>query len=390
MVAKYAAVNKQKYKASNAALVAIDPKTGGILALVGSANYFDTENQGNYNVATALRQPGSAFKPFAYATAFMKGYPDSTILFDVKTEFNPSCSPDGLQTKDRFGLECYHPQNYDASYHGAVTLRQALDQSLNIPSVKTLYLAGIDDTINLAQRMGITTLTDRSRYGLSLVLGGAEVRLVDLVSAYGVFANEGIRNPWGIVQRIERADGTVLEDRKPESSRVLDANIARLVSDVLSDNNARAPVFGYNSPLYIPGRDVAVKTGTTQSNRDAWAVGYTPSLAVGVWTGNNDNTPMTRAGAGISAAGPLWHEFLVTTLGGSAGESFTKPEPVLSDKIMLNGTYLYQSPNSATPEIHTILYYVDRNNPLGGFPGNPDADPQFSNWEWAVHNLFRP
>jgi len=193
---KYAQINKDKYKASNASLVAIDPKTGEIISLVGSANYFDIENEGNFNVATARRQPGSAFKPFAYAAAFQKGYPDFTVLFDVKTEFNPICSPDSNQQKDKYGLDCYHPKNYDDRFRGPVTLRQSLSQSLNVPSVKTLYLAGVNDTIDLAEKMGITTLQDRSRFGLSLVLGGAEVKLVDLVSSYGVFANDGIRNPW--------------------------------------------------------------------------------------------------------------------------------------------------------------------------------------------------
>lgn len=385
LVAKYAEINKARYKAGNAALVAIDPRTGDVKALVGSANYFDTANEGNFNVATAHRQPGSSFKPFAYAMAFQKGYPDSTVLFDLKTEFNPNCAPDGSQKKDRFGLGCYHPQNYDTLYRGPVTLRQALSQSLNIPSVKTLYLAGEQETLGLAQKMGITTLTDPSRYGLSLVLGGAEVRLVDLVSAYGVFANDGIRNPWAFIQRIETADGTVLEERQQSPARVLDAQTTRLVTDVLSDNNARGPVFGYNSPLVIPGRDAAAKTGTTQDNRDAWVVGYTPSLVTGVWTGNNDNTPMTRTGAGISASGPLWHEFMARALAATPGESFIKPDPVSSSKIMLNGEYLPQDPSLG---IHSILYYVDRSDPLGPAPARPDADVQFPNWEWTVQAAY--
>ncbi|MDP3804721.1 MAG: transglycosylase domain-containing protein, partial [Candidatus Omnitrophota bacterium] len=187
-VEKYAKINKEKYKASNAAMVSIDPKNGDLLTLVGSADYFDIENEGNFNVATAKRQPGSSFKPFAYATALQKGYTDFTVLFDLKTEFNYNCSPDALQEKDQFGIDCYHPQNYDGLYRGPVTLRQSLSQSLNLPSVKTLYLAGVADTIDLAESMGITTLADRERFGLSLVLGGAEVKLADITSAYGVFA----------------------------------------------------------------------------------------------------------------------------------------------------------------------------------------------------------
>ncbi|MEK7138167.1 MAG: transglycosylase domain-containing protein, partial [Patescibacteria group bacterium] len=193
-VTKYSAINKTKYKASNASLVAISPKTGDVLALVGSSDYFDVANQGNFNVAIdgPGRQPGSSFKPFAYAAAFQKGYPDSTIVYDFKTEFNPNCSPDGSQVIDQYGLACYHPRNYDGIFRGPVNLRQALGQSLNIPSVKTLYLAGISNTINFASQMGITTLTEPNRYGLSLVLGGAEVHPIDMASAYGVFANDGV------------------------------------------------------------------------------------------------------------------------------------------------------------------------------------------------------
>jgi len=389
-VVKYSEINKTKYKASNAALVAVSPKNGDVLALVGSRNYFDVANQGNFNVATdgPGRQPGSSFKPFAYAVAFQKGYPDSTTLFDLKTEFNPNCSPDGNQTVDQYGLNCYHPRNYDGIFRGAVNLRQALDQSLNIPSVKTLYLAGIPDTINLAQKMGITTLTEPDRYGLSLVLGGAEVHPIDLVSAYGVFANDGIRNPYRIIQRIEDANGNILEQSQDQPERVLDAQTARLMNNVLSDNSARAAVFGYNNSLYFPGYDVAAKTGTTQDNRDGWVVGFTPFIATVVWTGNNDNSQMTAAGAGISAAGPMWHEFMAKALQTFPRESFPNPEPVSSNKIMLNGTNAYTPPGGGPTQYHEILYYVDRNNPLGPIPSNPANDPQFINWDWPVTQMY--
>lgn len=388
LVTRYAKINKERYKANNAALVALDPRTGDVRALVGSADYDDIENEGNFNVITASRQPGSAFKPFAYAVALKKGYTDNTVLFDVKTEFNPNCSPDSSQKKDQFGLDCYHPQNYDGLYRGPVTLRQGLTQSLNVPSVKTLYLAGINDVIDLAENMGITTLADRSRFGLSLVLGAAEVRPIDLASAYGVFANDGIRNPWAFIQRIELADGTILEERQPDPVRVLDQQTARMVTDILSDNNTRAPVFGYNSSLYIPGRQVAAKTGTTQENWDAWVAGYTPSLVTVVWTGNNDNTSMTRAGAGISAAGPLWHEFMVRALAQTPAESFTPPNPVIVDKIMLNGNYVPPQDSQFQGIVHTILNYVRRDDPAGSYPSDPSSDAQFQNWEWSVRNAF--
>mgnify|MGYP001609100638 CR=1 FL=1 len=389
-VTKYATINKTKYKASNAALVAVSPKNGDVLALVGSVNYFDIANQGNFNVTIdgPGRQPGSSFKPFAYAVAFQKGYPDSTTIFDFKTEFNPSCSPDGNQLVDHYGLACYHPRNYDGIFRGPVTLRQALDQSLNIPSVKTLYLAGIPETIGLAQQMGITTLTQPERYGLSLVLGGAEVHPIDLVSAYSVFANDGIRNPWRIIQRVEDANGNVLEEAQNQPQRALDAQTARLMNNILSDNSARAAVFGYNNSLYFPGYEVGAKTGTTQDNRDGWVVGFSPSVATVVWTGNNNNQSMTAAGAGISAAGPMWHEFMAQALATFPHESFPQPEPVTSSKIMFNGNNTYTPPDGGPTQYHEILYYVDRNDPLGPMPSNPGNDPQFINWDWPVLQTY--
>lgn len=382
LVSKYAKINAEKYAAKNAALISIDPKTGGVLALVGSADYFDTTNEGNYNVVTAQRQPGSAFKPFAYAAAFAKGYPDSTVLWDVKTEFNPLCSADALAKKDPTGQDCYHPRDYSGQFSGPVTMRQALAQSLNIPAVETLYLAGIENTIMLAEKMGITTLGNRSRFGLSLVLGGAEVRPIDLASAYGVFANDGVRVPWGFIQRIESSDGTILEERAITSERVLDTQTTRLVTDVLSDNNARAPVFGVNNALYIPGREVAAKTGTTQENRDAWVVGYAPSIVTGVWVGNNRNESMTTTGAGISAAGPLWNAFMTAALKDSPLEMFVRPDPVVSNKIILNGSYV----SSEYPQPHSILFYALKDNPTGPIPANPELDSQFKNWEYAVEH----
>lgn len=378
-VTKYAAINKQKYHANNAALVAIDPKTGEVRALVGSADYFDTENQGNYNVVTAQRQPGSAFKPFAYAYAFSKGFPDTTILWDEPTEFNPLCPPDSSKKYASNGTACYHPKNYDGKYFGPITMRESLAESRNTTAVQTLYLAGIDNVLDLATKMGITTLSDRSRFGLALVLGGAEVRPIDLASAYGVFANDGIHLPWGLIQQVETSDGTILEQRHVTGERALDAQTSRLMSDVLSDNAARAREFGINNSLVIPGRKIAAKTGTTQEGRDAWVVGYTPSLVTAVWTGNNDNTPMSAAGAGISAAGPMWNAFMSLALRGTPVESFLAPDPLLTNKIMLNGSYT----SDIYPQPHSILYYVNKNDPLGPIP-SPQNDTQFPNWEWTV------
>ncbi|MBI2062238.1 MAG: penicillin-binding protein [Candidatus Yanofskybacteria bacterium] len=387
-VSKYTEINKEKYKATNAALVAIDPKNGDLLALVGSKDYFNVADEGNFNVAIANRQPGSAFKPFAYAAALEKGYPDDTVVFDFKTEFNPNCESDSSQEKDRYGLDCYHPQNYDGRYRGPVTFRQGLAQSLNVPSVKVLYLAGINNTMDLAEKMGITTLGDKSRFGLSLVLGGAEVKLVDLVSAYGIFANEGVRSPWSFIQKVESSNGQILEEKEDKPERVLEPQIARLINNMLSDNSARASVFGYSSSLYFPGRDIAAKTGTTQENRDAWVVGYSPTIAAGVWTGNNKNESMTKEGAGISASGPMWHEFMAKALSTMSNEKFTNPDPVTVNKVMLDGNYAYLRDSSSSPEYHEILYYVDKNNPTGPFPADPNLDSQFTNWEWAVRNTY--
>ena len=370
LVSKYAEINEQKYKASNAALVAIDPRNGQILAMVGSRDYFNIEKEGNFNVALARRQPGSAFKPFAYAAVLKSGLTDSTIVFDLKTEFNPNCPPDANGEKDNFGLDCYHPQNYDGLFRGVVTMRQALAQSLNVPSVKFLYLAGVEPTINLAQDLGISTLQQKDRFGLSLVLGGAEVKLLDITSAYGVFANDGIKNPATFIISVQDGQGNILEESKQNEERVLDPQIARMITDMLSDNNSRAPIFGLNSSLYLPDRPVAAKTGTTQDNRDGWLIGYTPSLAVGVWTGNNDNSSMTRQGAGLSAAGPLWNEFIREALKDTPAEQFIKPDPLTSDKIMINGSF------EPAPNTHEVLYYLD------------STSPQLPNWEYPIQKTY--
>ncbi len=416
------------YNAKNAALVAIDPKTGQILAMVGSKNYWDNpEPEGcepgkdcqfepNVNVVTRLRQPGSAFKPFVYATAINNGYTPDTIIWDVPTEFNPLCSWDGIAEPGVDQQTCYKPKNYDSRFRGPVTLKQALANSLNVPSVKVLYLAGINNSINIAENLGITTLKDRSRYGLSLVLGAAEVKLLDMVSVYGVFGQEGIkREPTGIL-KVEDGNGRILEEYKDQSQKVLSEQVAREINDILSDNTARAPMFGLYSPLSLGDRPVAAKTGTTQDPndetkaKDAWIIGYTPSLVAGVWTGNNDNTPIEKGGAGVAAAGPIWHDFMTQALKDAPIETFTKPDPIITEKPILNGQYqisvkLKINKNNGllatdkTPqdlieekpfiEIHTILYWLNKNDPQGAPPEKPDSDPQFKNWETALQNWLQ-
>jgi len=398
--------NMKKYSAYNAALTAINPKNGQVLAMVGSKDYFgeslpekcipgkNCKFDPNVNVAVRNRQPGSSFKPFVYAAAFEKGYSPKTILFDVETNFG----------RDGSGKN-FHPLNYDFRFRGPVTMRQALAQSLNIPAVKTLYLAGISKSVEIAREMGFTTLQDPENYGLSLVLGTGEVKLLEEVSAYGVFASEGVRHPTTAILKIENNKGEIIKEYQNGSEQVLEVEIARQINSVLSDNNARAAAFGARSDLYLDNRPVAAKTGTTQDFKDGWTIGYTPSLAVGVWAGNNDNSKMKRAG-GIYAAAPIWNDFMKQVLENTPVEEFTPPKPAAANKMILNGKFANEVivkldkactnklASKLTPpeqieektylEVHNILYYLDKDNPLGDYPKNPSVDPQFSKWETAV------
>jgi 1A family penicillin-binding protein len=378
--------------ANNAAMVVTDPRTGGILALIGSKDYFadpypagcDEKAPGSclfdpkYDVATmGQRQPGSSFKPFVYATAFKKGLAPDTVLWDVKTEFNPNCDPNGNGTTDQYGLQCYHPQDYDGKNRGPVTLRTALDCSLNIPSVKVLYLAGIPNTLQTAEDLGVTTLTDTNNYGLSLVLGGGDVNLLEMTSAYGVFATEGNYIPPISILKITDADGNIVEQNQEQPTKVLDTQIARQINNILSDNDARTPIFGAHSPLYLPGYQVAAKTGTTQNFIDGWTIGYTPFVAVGVWTGNNDNSSTNDEGVGIAA--PMWNKVMQKIVASNPIENFTLPDPITNRNPVLLG----QLPPGDT---HTILYYIDKNNPLGPQPKDPTSDPQYFSWQTGINN----
>jgi len=407
IITEKAETNEKTYRASNAALVSIDPKTGQVLTLVGSKNY--SEDQ--FNVATSPnRQPGSSFKPFAYAMAFEKGYSPASILFDLETSFG-EFGPVGEEKE-------YKPNNYDLKFRGPISMRDSLAQSVNVTSVKALYLAGVNDTINLAQDMGITTLKDRGRYSLSLVLGGGEVKLIDETAAYGVFATEGTRHPTKLILRIEDSKGNILEEYEDDPKKVLSEQTARQISDVLSDEAARIPVFGPKSDLYLSGRPAAAKTGTTQDYADGWTIGYTPSLVTGVWAGNNDFTDKMKPGAaGLYVASPIWNEFMSrayelkiedndNTITDEENiienefflpektEQFTSPEPVASSTTpMINGELAYMNKvkidrisgklaTELTPpdlitektyqEVHSILYYIDQD------------DEQFNNWEPAV------
>jgi len=394
--------NEEKWGGNNTAIVVIDPKTGQILTMVGSRDYFDTTNiDGNFNVATASRQPGSSFKPIVYALAFEKGYTDQTTLFDVRTEFNSSCNPDGLDTKDT----CYTPDNYDNDFRGPMTLRNALAQSINIVAVKLLYLVGISDTIKMARNLGITTLkNDPNQYGLSLVIGGGEVNLLDMTSVYSVFANDGIRNTYQPILSVEDSSGNKLEEYSSNPQQIISPDSARILSSILSDNEARTPTFGANSVLNIPGREVAAKTGTTNDNKDAWTIGYTPSIAVGVWVGNNDNQSMKKGGSAL--AGPIWNAVMTEALKNLPIESFEEPlatdnsiPPILrgfwqgGETIKIDtasgGLATEYTPEEYQKEIsitnvHTILYWLNKNDILNAKKGAGIDDFQYRNWEYGV------
>ncbi|MBI2041394.1 MAG: transglycosylase domain-containing protein [Candidatus Nealsonbacteria bacterium] len=370
----------EAYNAHNASLVAIDPNKGEILAMVGSADYFGEsypkgcvsgsldqpclfDPKVNAAVYGRGRQPGSSFKPFVYYLALKNGITPETVLWDVKTEFNPDCDPSADQEKDKFGMDCYHPNNYDEKFRGPITLKNALAQSINLPAVEMLYLVGQQNTLDLAHSLGITTLQEpASYYGLSLVLGGGEVKLLDITSAYGTFASRGLKTPPVSIIKISDTKGNIIEENKKTPKRVLDPKIVDKVSNILSDDEARAPIFGYRGSLYIPGHQVAVKTGTTQEYKDAWTIGYTNSLVVGVWAGNNDSTPIERK-SGVAIASPIWNKFIKKALELYPSKNFIEPEPTLAI-------------NSAT-STHSILYYLK---------DKPEIDPQYQNWEIAIQN----
>jgi penicillin-binding protein 1C len=412
VVAEGAQRNKELYQGHNAALVAEDASTGQILALVGSKDYFapaepegcksgiDCRFEGNFNVAAqGLRQPGSAIKPFAYIAAFKKGFTPETIVFDVPTEFaanNPNCplTVDFLKKEGGGNRSCFHPKNFDEQFRGPVTLRQALGQSINVPAAKVLYLAGIDNVLKLVKEFGINTLTERSRYGLSLVLGGGEIKLIELVHGYSVFAQDGIRHKQSFILKISD-DNKVLEEYSDDPVQVVEPQYARMINDVLSDVETRAGLFSGSLGLTVfPNQEVALKTGTTNDYRDAWTFAYTNSFVAGVWTGNNNGDSMQKQGSSILAAIPIMNAFMKEALKDRPTGTFTRPDPIFVDKPMLKGQYLvdYWVGNEKYPQIHDILFYVNKNDPLGPAPENPENDSQFQNWEepvinWAKSNI---
>lgn len=393
-VKKGVEANGKKYKFGNAAMVSLDPKTGQVLAMVGSKDFFDPTIDGEVNVMTRPRQPGSSFKPIIYAAGFIRGYLPETHLWDVETDFKT----DGPY---------YHPHNYDFRERGPISARMALQGSLNIPAVKMLYLVGIGRALDFAETMGYTTFTNRSRFGLSFALGGGEVEGLEHANAFATFAREGQFMPTSAVLSVTGVQGNVVEEwKQPEGQRVMEPQISRLVSNVLSDNQARAYVFGSQNSLTLPDRPVAAKTGTTNNNKDAWTAGYTPNLVTVVWVGNSNGDEMAKGADGSIIAAPIWNKFMRRATKGLPVEQFVKPDPPSTTKLAILGLVTKQklrvdrisgklSTDQTPPEFveerefsipHDILQYVDKDDPLGPPPQNPFSDPQYALWESGVRS----
>ena len=383
---------QKKYNANNASLVAIDPKNGQVLAMVGSRDYFDDEISGQVNVATSLRQPGSSIKPIVYASLFEKGYTPDTILYDVVTNFSTG------------GAKPYIPHNYNLKEYGPVSIRKSLAGSLNIPAVKALYLTGVKNVIELAHAMGYSSLNSED-VGLSLVLGGGEVKLLEHANAYSAFARDGQVSDITTILKVEDKNGKTLEEYQTKTKNILASQTARFINSVLSDNAARSFIFGEKNSLILGDRPVAAKTGTTNDYHDAWTIGYTPSIVTGVWVGNTDNKQMNSGADGSVIAAPIWKAFMSKVLTGTPVETFKEPEIKKTGKGILDGelpviafiaidtrTGKPASENTPTEFVggkdlydnHSILYYVDINDPLGPAPINPENDPQFTGWESAI------
>jgi penicillin-binding protein 1C len=328
---------EDKKNVNNGAVVVITPKTGEILAMVGSVDYWNDAIDGKFNVATGLRQPGSSFKPFTYVTLLSQGYSPATSFLDVRTAF------------EQPGFPPYVPENYDRKYHGLVRMRVALARSYNIPAVRALEMAGIDNVIRTAHKMGITTLNrGLDYYGLALTLGGGEVKVVDMAYAFSVFANGGVMAGTEVlsdakrpgfrtldpvpVLRVEDRNGKVLwEYKQPQTTQVLDPRLAFQINSILSDNSARWAAFGQPNVLELD-RPAAAKTGTTNDFRDNWTIGYTPQVAVGVWVGNTDNTEMKEV-TGLTGAAPVWHDVMMTVLKDKPVEPFVRPEGLVERSV---------------------------------------------------------
>jgi 1A family penicillin-binding protein len=385
--------NVKNWKAHNAALVAIDPKTGQILAMVGSKDYFgETEPEGcaqkclfdpNVNVATSEpgRQPGSSFKPYAYVTAFKPEFKFSpaSMLIDVVTNFGT------------FGGKAYIPHNYNGREYGPVSMRQALAGSLNIPAVKTLDLVGVPNVTQTARDLGITS--PMADCGLSLVLGGCEVKLVDHVAAFSVFANEGKKNEKTPILKIEDRDGKLIEEYKADPKEAVNPEAVYELVSIMTDNEARTFIFGPNSPLTLPNRPVAAKTGTTNDWKDGWTLGFTPQIAAGVWAGNNNGTLMKAGADGSYVAAPIWNQFMREAHKDLPVEQFPRPEGIKEARVAiptgkLPTEYTESTKNEifasyAVPTESDDMYINVAIDILTGLPADPLTPPDRISYQIA-------
>lgn len=328
-----------KYGASNAALVSVDPNTGQILAMVGSKDYYDTSIDGNVNVTDSLRQPGSSFKPYVYATAFKsKDFAPARILFDLTTDFGGG----------------YTPHDYDGSTRGPVTVRQALSNSLNIPAVRALSLAGIDNVIDTAKSMGVTSLNNRKDYGLSFALGTAEIKPVEMAGAFATFATGGVHHDLKSILKVTDAHGKLIYEYKQDKDKgteALDPQVAYEINNILTDNQSRSMVFGTRTPLAFSGKTIAAKTGTTTNFKDAWTMGYSKSIATAVWVGNNNATKMSSGADGVVVAAPIFHTYMDKVV--TTNEPFERPkgiQDVTVDKFSM------KLPSDQTTETTTDIF----------------------------------
>ncbi len=343
-------------RVTNGALVAIEPATGHILAMVGSTDFYNDANNGQVNVTVRCRQPGSAIKPLTYLAAFEKGWTPATVLWDIPTIYTDTAG------------NTYKPVNYDGKFRGPVSVRTALANSLNVPAVKTLEFIGVNGLLNIAERLGATSLVSpqlecpdypydtRPYYGLALTLGGGEMKPLELTAAYAALANGGLYMPAQPILWVENTRGEVLIDnRQPRGKQVVAPELAYLISSILSDTKARCLVFSCPNKLELADRPVAAKTGTTNDNRDAWTVGYTPDLAAGVWIGNNDNSAMDNV-AGAGGAAPIWNAFMRRAHEPIQPHSFPRPAGIIERQICaFSGT----EPSPYCPEVRTEVFSVN-------------------------------
>jgi 1A family penicillin-binding protein len=340
----------KRLKISNGAGLVTNPGTGEILAMIGSKDYFSTDIDGKVNVTTRLRQPGSSIKPLNYALGLeTKIITPSTMLLDTPICFSVAGQAD------------YCPKNYDNTFRGLTQIRFALGNSLNIPAVKVLSLNSLGNFISFARRMGITTWNDPTQYGLSLTLGGGEVMMTDMATAFGVFANSGIKVPLHPILRVEDSTGKILEEYNPtdgkrNGEKVLSEQTAFLISHILSDNNSRSAAFGTSSVLNVPGKTVSVKTGTTNNLRDNWTIGYTPNLLVATWVGNNDSSPMSYVASGVTGASPIWQKIMRYALRDVKTPGLEKPEGIEGASVCSNSGTL---PSADAPCETRYEYFIE-------------------------------